>query len=158
MNRWVRAGVLALVLFVINVIGRLISRLGNITDLNDQDTVATAGLDGTVRLASLRTGQAVRTLTLPPPEKDEPTRPANAIGVSPDGRRLVVASAHGPPRGGRGLLVGWDLSTALIWRPFMQQNIVVRISAATLRPADGFKQLFPDETPYSILTNLVLTY
>jgi hypothetical protein len=54
--------------------------------------------------------------------------------------------------------IGWDLSAALIWRPFMQQNIVVRLSAATLRPADGFKQLFPGDTPYSILTNVVLTY
>jgi hypothetical protein len=36
--------------------------------------------------------------------------------------------------------------------------VVVRLSAATLRSADGFKQLFPGETPYSILTNIVLTY
>lgn len=54
--------------------------------------------------------------------------------------------------------IGWDLSTALVWRPFMQQNIVVRISGAMLLPGDGFKQLYPDETPYSVLTNLILTY
>jgi hypothetical protein len=38
------------------------------------------------------------------------------------------------------------------------QAIPLRLSAATLRPADGFKQLFPGDTPYSILTNVVLTY
>jgi hypothetical protein len=54
--------------------------------------------------------------------------------------------------------IGWDLSTALIWRPFMQQNIVVRVSGAVLLPGDGFKDLFPDEIPYSVLTNLILTY
>jgi len=54
--------------------------------------------------------------------------------------------------------IGWDLSTALIWRPFMQQNIVVRLSGAVLLPGEGFKDLFPDETPYSVLTNLILTY
>ncbi|MGH8443247.1 MAG: hypothetical protein ACRETF_10160 [Nevskiaceae bacterium] len=54
--------------------------------------------------------------------------------------------------------IGLDLSAALIWRPFMQQNIVLRVSGAMLQPGDGFKDLFPDETPYSVLTNLILTY
>ncbi|HUR39944.1 MAG TPA: hypothetical protein VM240_02145 [Verrucomicrobiae bacterium] len=54
--------------------------------------------------------------------------------------------------------IGWDLSVALIWRPFMQQNAVVRLSGAVLEPGAGFRDLFPDETPYSVLFNLVLTY
>ncbi len=54
--------------------------------------------------------------------------------------------------------IGLDLSAAVIWRPFMQQNIVVRVSGATLLPGAGYKDLFPDETPYSVLTNLILTY
>jgi hypothetical protein len=54
--------------------------------------------------------------------------------------------------------IGWDLSTALIWRPFMQQNVILRVSGAMLLPGKGFEQLFPDDTPYSVLTNLVLTY
>jgi len=54
--------------------------------------------------------------------------------------------------------IGLDLSAAAIWRPFMQQNIVLRVSGATLLPGAGFKELFPDETPYSVLTNLILTY
>jgi hypothetical protein len=61
-------------------------------------------------------------------------------------------------QGGIDTDIGWDLSTAVIWRPFMQQNIVVRVSGATLLPGDGFKELFPDQEPYSVLTNLILTY
>jgi hypothetical protein len=54
--------------------------------------------------------------------------------------------------------IGWDLSTALIWRPFMQQNVVFRLSGAVLVPGAGFKDLYPDETPYSVLANLILAY
>lgn len=61
-------------------------------------------------------------------------------------------------QGGIARDIGWDLSTALIVRPFMQQNIVFRLSGAVLLPGDGFKALYPDETPYSILSNLILTY
>ncbi len=61
-------------------------------------------------------------------------------------------------QGGIDAGIGTDLSAAVIWRPFMQQNIVLRVSGATLLPDAGYKALFPDETPYSVLTNLVLTY
>jgi len=61
-------------------------------------------------------------------------------------------------QGGIDAGIGTDLSAAVIWRPFMQQNIVVRVSGAMLQPGDGYKALFPDETPYSVLTNLILTY
>ena len=54
--------------------------------------------------------------------------------------------------------IGWDLSTALNWRPFMQQNIVLRLSGAVLLPGEGFRELYPDVTPYSVLGNLILTY
>jgi len=61
-------------------------------------------------------------------------------------------------QGGIDTAIGWDLSTAVIWRPFMQQNVVLRLSAAVLVPGDGFAQLFPDETPYSVLANVILSY
>ena len=61
-------------------------------------------------------------------------------------------------QGGIDADIGWDLSAALIWRPFMQQNVVVRLSGAMLLPGAGFDDLFPDETPYSVLTNVILTY
>ena len=63
--------------------------------------------------------------------------------------------------------IGFDLSTALIYRPFQNQNVIFRLSAAFLLPGDGFKDLFAssadpdgfgDDVAYSILTNMILTY
>jgi hypothetical protein len=61
-------------------------------------------------------------------------------------------------QGGIDTAIGWDLSTAVIWRPSMQQNIVLRLSGAVLLPGKGFEALFPDETPYSVLANVILSY
>ena len=55
--------------------------------------------------------------------------------------------------------IGLDMSTALIWRPWMHQNVVARLSYAQLIPGQGFKDLYgDDESPYSLLANLILTY
>ncbi len=58
--------------------------------------------------------------------------------------------------------IGWDLSAATIWRPFLNQNIVLRLSGAALVPGDGSKELFGsedgDNIVYSVLGNIVLTY
>ncbi len=58
--------------------------------------------------------------------------------------------------------IGWDLSMAAIWRPKATQNIVFRLSAATLLSGDGFRDLFDNlgqsNEYYSILGNVVLTY
>ena len=54
--------------------------------------------------------------------------------------------------------IGWDASVSSIYRPFFTQNIVFRLSAAALFPGDGYQQMFGDDTQYSILANLVLTY
>lgn len=54
--------------------------------------------------------------------------------------------------------IGWDLSAAVIWRPLEIQNIVFRLSAAKLLPGDGFDQLYANESRYSVLANLILTY
>ncbi|MEO6216259.1 MAG: hypothetical protein ABIO86_09525, partial [Sphingomonas sp.] len=58
--------------------------------------------------------------------------------------------------------IGWDLSTAAIWRPKATQNIVVRLSAAVLLPGNGFRDLFTNKSQdrqyYSILANVILTY
>jgi hypothetical protein len=54
--------------------------------------------------------------------------------------------------------IGLDASVAWIWRPLMSQNIIVRVSYATLQPGTGYKQLFEDEHPYSALANIVLAY
>lgn len=54
--------------------------------------------------------------------------------------------------------IGWDVGAALIWRPLAIQNVVFRLSGAALLPGDGYKQLFGDETSYSVLSNLILTF
>lgn len=54
--------------------------------------------------------------------------------------------------------IGWDLSAALIWRPYFTQNIVFRLSYAALLPGEGYKNLFGDGTNHSVLANLILTY
>ncbi len=54
--------------------------------------------------------------------------------------------------------IGWDLSGALIYRPFFSQNVVFRLSAAALFPSEGFKDLFGKDRSLSVLGNLVLTF
>ena len=58
--------------------------------------------------------------------------------------------------------IGWDLSTAAIWRPKATQNIVFRLSGATLLAGDGFRDLFDrlgnGRAFYSVLANAILSY
>ena len=58
--------------------------------------------------------------------------------------------------------IGWDLSTAAIWRPKATQNIVFRLSGAVLLPGAGFRDLFTNSDRhrnyYSVLANLILSY
>ena len=54
--------------------------------------------------------------------------------------------------------IGLDVSAAVIWRPFMSQNVVLRLSYAQLLTGDGYHDLYEDEDPYSLLFNLILTY
>ena len=54
--------------------------------------------------------------------------------------------------------IGMDLSAAVIWRPFMSQNVVVRLSYAQLLSGKGYKDLYGDEDPYSLLCNVILTF
>lgn len=54
--------------------------------------------------------------------------------------------------------LGIDASIALTWRPLAIQNVVARLSAATLVPGAGYRDLFVDEPGYAVLGNLVLTY
>ena len=54
--------------------------------------------------------------------------------------------------------IGLDLSLALIYRPLVSQNIVLRLSGAMLVPGQGYEDLYGSETPYSILGNVILAY
>ncbi len=63
-------------------------------------------------------------------------------------------------QGGIGSRIGTDVSVAWIWRPFMTQNIVMRLSGAALLPGEGFKNLYGsnDSSYYTVLGNLILAY
>ena len=57
--------------------------------------------------------------------------------------------------------IGWDISSAVQYRPFMSQNLVFNASAAALVPGKGLKQLYDEDrrgAQYSILLNLILNY
>jgi hypothetical protein len=57
--------------------------------------------------------------------------------------------------------IGWDVSGAVQWRPFMSQNLVVNGSAAVLFPGKGLKQLYDEGQrgpQYSVLLNLLATF
>lgn len=57
--------------------------------------------------------------------------------------------------------IGWDVSAAVQWRPFMSQNVVFNFSAAALLPGKGLKQLYDEGRrgpQYSVLGNLLLTF
>ncbi len=58
--------------------------------------------------------------------------------------------------------IGFDLSASAIWRPKANQNLVFRLSAATLLAGDGFQNLFTARGGgrefVSVLANVVLTY
>jgi hypothetical protein len=58
--------------------------------------------------------------------------------------------------------LGWDLSSALIWRPSMVQNAIFRLSGAVFDPGKGFSDLVTnsrgDDRYYSVLFNAILTF
>lgn len=54
--------------------------------------------------------------------------------------------------------IGQDISLALIYRPFMSQNIVARASYSRLFPGEGYDDLYQGDDADYFLFNLVLTY
>ena len=73
-----------------------------------------------------------------------------------DTRVLEVARNQAPIRD----RIGTDASVAWIWRPFMTQNIVLRLSGAALFPGSGMKDLYgsDEDIYYSVLGNFTFTY
>jgi hypothetical protein len=80
---------------------------------------------------------------------------ANANHLWFDDTAVLEAARN---QGGIDSDIGWDLSGALIWRPLLSQNVVLRVSGAWLVPGAGFRELFPGITPYSVLANLIVAY
>lgn len=55
--------------------------------------------------------------------------------------------------------IGTDFSVAWIWRPYMHQNFIIRLSGAILEPGDGLADLYgSDREYYSVLGNIILNY
>jgi len=57
--------------------------------------------------------------------------------------------------------LGWDYSVAAIWRPWLTQNIVLRLSGAVFSPDIGFDSLLATNNHgplYSVLFNAVLSF
>ena len=55
--------------------------------------------------------------------------------------------------------IGTDVSVAWIWRPFMTQNAVIRLSGAVLDPGQGMEDLYGgNDQYYSVLGNIIFTY
>lgn len=54
--------------------------------------------------------------------------------------------------------IGWDLSLGLLYRPLLNNNIIVNAGGAVLIPAQGFRDLYTNETLYSAFLGVTLTY
>jgi hypothetical protein len=54
--------------------------------------------------------------------------------------------------------IGVDLSVGVIYRPFLNQNVILTGGAACLIPGQGFEDIYSNETLYSFFTALTLTY
>ena len=58
--------------------------------------------------------------------------------------------------------IGYDISTAIIYRPKAIQNVVYRLSGAILQPGAGFKDLFANAARhkryYSVLLNAIVSF
>ena len=54
--------------------------------------------------------------------------------------------------------IGYDLSLGLLYRPFLNNNVQIKLGGAVLIPEDGFANLFGDELRYQGFSNLILVY
>ena len=54
--------------------------------------------------------------------------------------------------------IGWDISSGFLYRPFLNNNIQVRLGVAALLPGKGLKNLYGNQTLYDVFTNLIFAY
>lgn len=54
--------------------------------------------------------------------------------------------------------IGTDLSVGVLYRPFLNQNVIINAGAACMIPGQGFKDLYTSDTLYSFFTGVTLTY
>ena len=60
--------------------------------------------------------------------------------------------------GSIGSEIGYDLSTGILYRPFLNNNIQIRLGAAMLLPGKGIKNLYGNEVLYDVFSNLILAF
>lgn len=54
--------------------------------------------------------------------------------------------------------IGFDLSTGIVYRPFLNNNVQIKVGTGFLLPGDGLKRIYGNETLYHAFTNLILQY
>lgn len=54
--------------------------------------------------------------------------------------------------------IGFDLSSGLLYRPFLNNNVQFRLGGSILLPEAGTKNLFGDENLFNVFSNVILLY
>jgi len=54
--------------------------------------------------------------------------------------------------------IGYDFSSGILYRPFLNNNIILRAGASALVSDSGFNNLFGDAVLFDVFTNLILQY
>jgi hypothetical protein len=54
--------------------------------------------------------------------------------------------------------IGVDLSTGIIYRPFLNNNVQIKLSTGFLLPDQGIKRIYGDQTLFYTATNLIFQY
>ncbi|RIL10623.1 MAG: hypothetical protein DCC75_03970 [Proteobacteria bacterium] len=54
--------------------------------------------------------------------------------------------------------LGWDLSSGLLYRPFLNNNVQLRVGTAFFLPQNGTRNLFGEDTFFDVFTNVILQY
>lgn len=54
--------------------------------------------------------------------------------------------------------IGVDVSIGMLYRPFLNNNVIINAGAAALFPGQGFEDLYTNETLYSTFVGVTLTY
>jgi hypothetical protein len=54
--------------------------------------------------------------------------------------------------------IGLEFAVNSFWRPWNNQNLILRLSAAALVPGAGYRELYAGGSPYSVFAFLLFTY
>lgn len=54
--------------------------------------------------------------------------------------------------------IGVDISAGFLYRPFLNNNVQIRLGGAVLLPGDGLENLYGDDTLYDVFSNLIFQY